>query len=112
MGRVTPILNAINIIYQYPIGFGSVRYDYYLDIYEIGSHDGITQILMRFGVAGFASLSIAMFVLLRKSAVMFVTLSCGLITNNLFAIPAVVFLLFLDWRRINENLAHRKWALA
>ncbi len=103
MGRLEPILNALDIIKQYPLGFGTVRYDQFIEILHIGSHDGYTQALMRFGILGFLFFVGSLVRLARRQRGIALAIALGSVTNNLLAIPAVAFFLFIDWKRLHAT---------
>lgn len=103
LGRFEPIANALDIVKQHPLGFGSVRYDHFFEALHIGSHDGYTQTLMRFGIFGFLFFIGSLFVLAKRQRGIALAISIGSMTNYLLPIPAIVFLLFVDWKRLQAT---------
>lgn len=103
LGRLEPMLNALDIIWQYPLGFGSVRYDQFLETLRIGSYDSYTQTLMRFGIFGFLFFIGSLVGLAKRQLGIALAIALGSATNNLPAIPAVTFLLFVDWKSLQAT---------
>ncbi len=103
LGRFLPIVNALDIVRQHPLGFGTVRYDQFLEARQIGSHDGYTQTLMRFGIFGFLFFIGSLFVLARSRHGIALTIAIGSVTNYLLPIPAIAFFLFVDWKRLHAT---------
>lgn len=108
LGRFEPIMNALNVIQQHPFGFGTVRYDHYLQTLQIGSHDGYTQTLVRFGLFGFLFFIGSLARLAKRQLGIMLAIALGSVSNNLLPIPPLVFFLFIDWDSLRKTRLARQ----
>ncbi|WP_301066807.1 hypothetical protein [Pseudooceanicola sp.] len=104
--RYEPIVNAIDVIAQYPFGFGSIRYSQNLEILNIGSHDSYTQATMRFGIQGLILFIVLLLRLIKRRSWIVLVLALGATTNNIFMFPALLLFLFVDWKRPQTAKVH------
>jgi hypothetical protein len=96
LGRFEPFLNAVQLFGDYIWGFGSVRYDAFYADMKIGSYDTFSQTLVRFGALGFVFLVVSLINSFRTFIGFGIVIGCSAISNNIAAMPAVLFFAFLS----------------
>lgn len=92
--RFDPALNALNLFWENPLGFGSIRYTHYLDALDIGSWDAYTQAMVRFGLTGFLFLIFLLARLAWRDIALAMVIALSLTTNSIWFTPGVAIFFF------------------
>lgn len=98
MGRIDPALNAAKVFLENPFGIGAVRY---AEIYRdsgIGAWDSYTQIAVRYGVLGLATLGFFLFCIARKGFGLFLVFAVSFATNSMWPFAICSCFYFVESR--------------